>query len=69
MPKRPAEYVTTRDILIPAGTRVVSAATRVSRVVPFASALVAVGVNSSAEWTMPLDEAIGAGLVTEIARS
>ena len=56
-------YVTTRDILIPAGTEVTEGPVAISRGVAFASALIAVSKDSTAEWTMPLEEAIDAGLV------
>ena len=58
-------YVTAKDIVIPAGTPVVPAPDVTRRAVPFASVLIGVTDDSTAEWCMPLDEAIEAGLVVE----
>lgn len=61
-------YVTAREIVIPAGTPVHLAPNKISRFVPYAGVLLGVTDDSTAEWTMPLDEAVEAGLVKEIEK-
>ena len=60
-------FVTAQDITIPAGTAVGRAPIRTERhpACPFASILIGVTEDSTAEWTMPLDEALAAGLIKE----
>lgn len=58
-------YVTTRDIVIPAGTKVQEAPHRVERATPFVSVLQAASKDSTMEWTMPLDEALELGIIQE----
>lgn len=60
------KYITVKDIVIPSGTEVHEAPSAVRRIVPFGSILIEVTKDSTAEWTMPLDEAVGAGLVVEL---
>jgi hypothetical protein len=62
-------YRTKKDIIIPAGTEVdvEPAGMRRSIGVDFASVVIAVTKDSTAEWTMPLDEAIEEGLVEEVS--
>lgn len=60
------KYVTINDIVIPAGTEVQVAPYKVRRFVPFASVLLGVTKDMTAEWTMPVDEAIKTGLIKEI---
>lgn len=60
------KYVLTQDITIPAGTEVQIAPNKISRFVPYAGVLLGVTKDTTAEWTMPLDEALETGLVKEI---
>jgi hypothetical protein len=61
-----ASYRTTRDIVIPAGTKVGIAPDQARRFTPHASVLVGVTKDTTAEWVMDLDEAIEAGLVEAV---
>jgi hypothetical protein len=61
-------YVTAKEIVIPAGTPVQLAPNKISRFVPYAGVLLGVTNDTTAEWTMPLDEAIETGLVKEIEK-
>lgn len=65
MPHKPPTYVTAKDIVIPAGTEVQMAPYKINRLVPFGMALLGITKDSTAEWSMPLDEAIEAGLIKE----
>lgn len=58
-------YVMAKDFVIPEGTEVAVAPNRVARAVPFASAVVGPTNDTTAELTMPLDEAIELGLIRE----
>lgn len=58
-------FVTTRDIVIPAGTKVDLAPSQTRRIVPFASVLTAVTKDVTSEWTMPFDEALSTGLIVK----
>lgn len=60
-------FVTTRDIIIPAGTDVIQEpANRTSRYVsPHASVLMEITPDITAEWMMDFDEAVEAGLIRE----
>lgn len=58
-------YVTTEDITIPAGSLVQIAPSTISRYVPYGSVLIGVTKDSTAEWAMPIDEALAAGLIKE----
>lgn len=59
-------YRTTKDIVISAGTEVDQGPTRTLRFVPFVEAILAVTKDSTATWSMPLDEAIKNGLVEAV---
>lgn len=59
------KYVTAQDIVIPAGTAVQLAPNKISRYVPYAGVLLGVTKDTTAEWTMPLDEALETGLIKE----
>jgi hypothetical protein len=57
-------YVTTREIIIPAGTEVTREEERTSRyATPHASVLIEVTSDITAEWMMDFDEAVEAGLI------
>lgn len=58
-------YVTAKEIVIPAGTEVQLAPSKISRFVPYAGVLLGVTKDTTAEWTMPLDEALKTGLIKE----
>lgn len=58
-------YVTAKEIVIPAGTPVQLAPNKISRFVPYAGVLLGVTNDTTAEWTMPLDEALETGLIKE----
>lgn len=60
------KYVTAQEIVIPAGTEVQLAPNKISRYVPYAGVLLGVTKDTTAEWTMPLDEALETGLIKEI---
>lgn len=60
------KFVTAKDIVIPAGTEIgIAPSSTVRLPFPFAEALIAINKDMTASWTMPLDEAIEAGLVRE----
>jgi hypothetical protein len=58
-------YVTTRDIVIPAGTEVDISPAGMGRTIhcDFASILTAETKDHTSEWSMPLDEALELGIV------
>lgn len=58
-------YVTTRDIVIPAGTELDPAPTKTERFTPHVEAILGVTKDTTAYWTMDLSDAIDAGLVKE----
>lgn len=64
MPKS-KKYLTTRDIVIPAGTEIGKAPWRVIRAVDFAEAVIGFGKDNCASFTMPLDEMLELGLAVE----
>jgi hypothetical protein len=63
MPKRP-NYVTARDIVIPAGTKVLRASWQSSKI-DLAQAIVGPSKDTHFEWNMPFEDAIDLGLVRE----
>lgn len=64
-PKSP-QYVTTRDIVIPAGTLVGQAPDRTTHYTPHGSILVAINKDATADIRFDLDDALQDGLVKEI---
>lgn len=62
------KYITTRDIVIPAGTEV-GPGPRMSHYgiphVPHVEILQEITRDSTAHWRMPFDEAVAAGLIAE----
>jgi hypothetical protein len=58
-----SQYITAKDIVIPAGTAVCPAPASITRFVPFASVIVETSKDTMAEWAMPLDEALDLGLI------
>lgn len=58
-------YVTTRDIVIPAGTELAPPPTKSSRWGSDYEAVVGHGRDHTSFWTMNLDEALAIGVVVE----
>ena len=65
-PNRNKSYHTTRDITIPAGTKVVFITSMRQHVVDVAMAVVAVGKDMHFDWLMYADDALKEGLIEEI---
>lgn len=61
--KMKIDYVTVKDIVIPAGTRVAADGPKTSYTCERASILVAESKDCTSEWSMPLDEALELGLI------
>lgn len=58
-------YVTTRDIIIPAGTEIIQTGAYTARRGNNASVLIAETRDNTSEWQMPFDEALALGLIAE----
>lgn len=59
-------YITTKDIVIPAGTPVMRDSIKRKYAVDMASILTAETRDATSEWMMPFDEALALGLIKEI---
>lgn len=66
-PQKAPRYVLARDLIIPAGTEVdfEPAGRRTTFGIPFASIIIGMSRDSTAEFTMPMDEAVALGVVVE----
>jgi hypothetical protein len=62
---KPLAYVTTQDIVIPAGTELTGAPWRIVRSVPFVDAIIGHGPDTTSIWSIDLQEAVALGLVAE----
>jgi hypothetical protein len=61
------KYVTTKDIVIPAGTELGRSPSRIVHFVPHVCAVLGHGPDYASTWNMDLEEAIKFGLVKEVA--
>ena len=66
---RPNNYRTTKDIIVPAGTKVIVVTSMKQHVVHAAMAVIAVGKDAHFDWMMYVEDALKAGLIEEIPQA
>jgi hypothetical protein len=66
---RPNGYRTTRDIVIPKGTKIVVVTSMKQHIVHAAMAVIAVGKHAHFDWLMYVEDALKEGLIEEIPQT